>query len=190
MDSSSSPRRPTGVIPAVAKGLEPPNVPEVPAGRVRRSSRRVTAVAAGLTLSWVALALWVRAHVPGVPALDGSLHSWALGHRTTTTIQFARDLSWFGQTDITLPIILLSGFVAAESTRRFGRARAAALLVGLGGLGVVVGLALNGVVAVAAAASTAGLGRSSRWVFLPVRAHDGGHVGCGPGRMVGQQADT
>ena len=81
-----------------------------------------------------------------MPAVDTTIHHWALEHRDTTTIHVARVASWFGQTDIALPLIVVAGLAAAGSTRRFGRLRAAVLLLALGGLGVIVGLQLNRVV--------------------------------------------
>jgi membrane-associated phospholipid phosphatase len=105
--------------------------------------RRAAWLAGGLAAGWAALATWVHSHAPGVPAVDTTVHRWALEHRDTTTIHVARVASWFGQTDIALPLIVVAGLAAAGSTRRFGRLRAALLLLGLGGVGVIVGLQLN-----------------------------------------------
>ena len=94
----------------------------------------------------MALAVWVRMHAPGVPAVDLSLHRWALGQRSRSTIHLAQIASWFGQTDIALPLVVLAALAATASTRRYGRVRAATLLLALGGLGVIVGLELNSLV--------------------------------------------
>ena len=94
-------------------------------------------------MAWASLAVWVRSEAPGVPALDRTIHTWALVHRGAGTIHLARIASWFGQTDVALPLIVLAGLAAAGSARRFGRLRAALLLLALGGLGVIVGLDLN-----------------------------------------------
>ena len=134
---------------------------EVPAHRARGSAgllapsrsaerrptwRRAAWLAGGLTAAWASLAAWVHSHAPGVPAIDANIHQWALEHRDSTTVQIARAASWFGQTDVALPLIVVAGLAAAGSTRRFGRVRASLLLLALGGVGVVVGLQLNRVV--------------------------------------------
>ena len=105
--------------------------------------RRAACLAGGLTVAWVSLSAWVHSHAPGVPTIDVTIHRWAIEHRDSTTIHLAKVASWFGQTDIALPLIVVAGLAAAGSTRRFGRLRAALLLLALGGLGVVVGLQLN-----------------------------------------------
>jgi undecaprenyl-diphosphatase len=108
--------------------------------------RRVLVLAAGLTIAWAGLTAWVRWRAPGVPQVDESVHAWALAHRTPATEALARGVSRLGQTDVALPLVVLAGLAAAGSTRRFGRVRAAVLLLALGGLGVVVGLQLNRIV--------------------------------------------
>ena len=115
------------------------------AGR-RPTWRPAAWLAGGLTAGWVSLSAWVHSQAPGVPAFDESIHQWALEHRNSTTIHLARAASWFGQTDVALPLIVVAGLAAAGSTRRFGRVRASLLLLALGGIGVVVGLQLNRVV--------------------------------------------
>ena len=114
--------------------------------RRRGPRRRVLVLAAGLTVAWVGLAAWVRWRAPGVPQVDETVHAWALAHRTPATEALARGVSWFGQTDVALPLVVLAGLASAGSTRRLGRVRAAVLLLALGGLGVVVGLELNQIV--------------------------------------------
>src|SRR5674476_998631 len=100
---------------------------------VSRPSRvRVATVAAALTAAWIALVVWVNESTPGVPQLDSQLHAWALDHRTDMTIHLAQVVSWFGQTTITLPLIVLGALAATASTRRFGRLRAATLLFAMG----------------------------------------------------------
>src|SRR5665647_3428771 len=115
---------------------EPPSVPspladpgDIAGGSSRtgevmasRPSRvRVAAVAAALTAAWITLVVWVNESTPGVPQVDSQLHAWALDHRTDMTIHLARTVSWFGQTNITLPLVVLGGLAATVSTRRFGR---------------------------------------------------------------------
>jgi membrane-associated phospholipid phosphatase len=124
--------------------MEPaPPSPAVARSAYRSARASVTTVAAGLTIAWIALVVWVNADAPGVPTIDSSLHGWALDHRTDVTIQAARVVSWFGQTTITLPLIFLGALAATASTRRFGRLRAAALLFAMGAVGPAVGLAIN-----------------------------------------------
>jgi len=124
--------------------MEPtPSVPVIARPAYRSARTRVAVVAAGLTIAWIALVVWVNADAPGVPAIDSSLHGWALEHRTVVTIEVARAVSWFGQTTVTLPLVVLGGLAATVSTRRFGRLRAAALLLVMGALGTGVGLAIN-----------------------------------------------
>jgi membrane-associated phospholipid phosphatase len=118
---------------------------EAPAYRPSRV--RVAIVAVALTIAWIALVVWVNESTPGVPRLDSQLHAWALDHRTDVTLQAARVISWFGQTSVTLPLVVLGGLAATASTRRFGRVRAAALLLVMGALGTGVGLEINRVVA-------------------------------------------
>ena len=112
-----------------------------------RSAGRAAArsgVAAGcLAAGLASLVVWTRDAAPGVPGFDRALHAWALHERTTATIGLARGLSWFGQTDVALPLVVLAAVVAAAETRPFARARAGALLVSVGGLGVALGLAIN-----------------------------------------------
>jgi len=141
---------------------EPPSVPrpladpgDIAGGSSRtaevmasRPSRvRVATVAAALTAAWTALVVWVNESTPGVPQLDSQLHAWALDHRTDMTIHLARTVSWFGQTNITLPLVVLGGLAATVSTRRFGRVRAAVLLLVMGSLGTGLGLEINRLVA-------------------------------------------
>jgi len=124
--------------------MEPaPPSPAVARSAYRSARASVTTVAAGLTIAWIALVVWVNADAPGVPTIDSSLHGWALDHRSDVTIQVARVVSWFGQTTITLPLIVLGALAATASTRRFGRLRAATLLFAMGAVGTAVGLAIN-----------------------------------------------
>ena len=110
------------------------------AGRAAmRSGMGAGFLAAGLAC----LVVWTVHEAPGVPLLDSGLHQWALHHRVPATIGLARGLSWFGQTNIALPLVVLAGVAAAVETRRFARVRAGALLVGIGSVGVVIGLGIN-----------------------------------------------
>ena len=68
---------------------------------------------------------------------------WALHHQAPATIGLARGLSWFGQTNVVLPLVILAGVAAAVETRRFARVRAGGLLVGVGSVGVATGLGIN-----------------------------------------------
>lgn len=108
-----------------------------------RSGRRVAALAGGLTIGWASVLQWVRIDAPGVPVVDSDVHAWALDHRTEATIRLARELSWLGQVDVVLPLIIVAAVAVAAGTGAFGRPRAAALLLGLGGLGIAVGLGIN-----------------------------------------------
>jgi membrane-associated phospholipid phosphatase len=110
------------------------------AGRAAvRSAIGAGCLAAGL----VSVIVWTHLEAPGVPRFDSAVHLWALDQRTPVTIGLARGLSWFGQTNIALPLVVLAGIAAAAETRRFARARAGALLVAVGGLGVAIGLGIN-----------------------------------------------
>ena len=101
-------------------------------------------IGAGLLAAGLAcLVVWTSHEAPGVPPFDSGLHQWALHHRAPATIGLAHGLSWFGQTDIALPLVVLSGVAAAVETRRFARVRTGALLVGIGSVGVAIGLGIN-----------------------------------------------
>jgi membrane-associated phospholipid phosphatase len=112
-------------------------------GRAGRVAVRTGIGAGCLAVGLASLVVWTRLEAPGVLRLDSALHQWALDHRTPATIGLARDLSWFGQTNIALPLVVLAGIVAAAETRPFARARSGALLVAVGSLGVAIGLGIN-----------------------------------------------
>lgn len=115
-----------------------------PPGRWRRATRRVAWVAGGLVAAWAALTVAVRAAAPAIPAVDADVHAWALSQRDDVTVEVARVVSWFGQTNVALPLVLVAGIAAAAAgTRAFGRLRAGLVLLGVGALGVVLGLTLN-----------------------------------------------
>jgi membrane-associated phospholipid phosphatase len=111
--------------------------------RAGRAAVRSAIGAGGLAAGLVSVIVWTWHAAPGVPQFDSALHLWALDQRTSVTIGLARGLSWFGQTNIALPLVVLAGIAAAAETRRFARARAGALLVAVGGLGVAIGLEIN-----------------------------------------------
>jgi len=96
-----------------------------------------------LAVGLASLVVWTHHQAPGVPLFDSGLHQWALDHRSPATIGLAQGLSWFGQTNIALPLVVLAGVAAAAETRRFARVRAGALLVGVGSVGVALGLGIN-----------------------------------------------
>ncbi len=122
---------------------ESENLPLKPRRQWNNSWRPVVAVAGGVAVGWILLAVWVRGYTPDVPPPDSAIHEWILQHRTDSTIHIAQISSWFGQTDVALPLIVVAGLAATQSTRRLGRVRAGVLLVSLGGIGVVIGLRLN-----------------------------------------------
>ena len=92
--------------------------------RAGRAAVRSGIGAGCLVAGLVSLIVWTRHEAPGVPRFDSVLHLWALDQRTSVTIGLARGLSWFGQTNIALPLVVLAGIAAAAETRRFARARA------------------------------------------------------------------
>lgn len=111
--------------------------------RADRAAMRSGIGAGCLAAGLVALVLWTHYEAPGAPTFDSGLHQWALHHQTPTTIGLARGLSWFGQTDVALPLVILAGVAAAVETRRFARVRAGGLLVGVGSVGAATGLGIN-----------------------------------------------
>jgi undecaprenyl-diphosphatase len=96
-----------------------------------------------LAVGVASLVVWTHLEAPGVPSFDSVLHQWALDHRSPATIALAHSFSWFGQTNIALPLIVVAGVAAAVETRRSARVRAGALLVGVGSVGVALGLVVN-----------------------------------------------
>ncbi|PVU81185.1 phosphoesterase [Cellulomonas sp. WB94] len=111
--------------------------------RAGRAAMRSGIGAGCLATGLAALVVWTHHEAPGVPQLDSWLHEWALHQRTAATIGLARGFSWFGQTNVALPLVVLAGVAAAVETRRFARVRAGALLVGVGSVGVALGLGIN-----------------------------------------------
>lgn len=111
---------------------------------VRRRTRLVTTLAAaGTTAGWLALATWVASISPEVPGWDQAVHDWAVDSRTGESISIALGVTVLGQTDVALPLVVVAAVAATVSTRRFGRARAAATLLAVGSVGALVGLGLN-----------------------------------------------
>lgn len=93
---------------------------------------------------FVVLAVWISRRGQTVPRIDAAIHSWVLQHRSPRTLTLARTVTWGGVTGVVLPALAAVGVLAAG--RRVGlggRLWAGALLVGVAGVGVFVGLRVN-----------------------------------------------
>jgi len=110
---------------------------------VHRSARAAWVLGASLTAGWVGLLVWVRATAPDLPSIDEDLHDWAVAARTPESIDLANAVSVLGQVNVAVPLAVVGAVLVETSTRRWGRARAGAVMGVVAGAGVLVGLAMN-----------------------------------------------
>ena len=92
-------------------------------------------------LSW-----WVVTSGTHLPVVDLRGHAWALEHRGPVDTAVARVITWGGATVITLPALVLIGAATSRARGALLRLRAGALLAGVAGAGVFVGLQLNALI--------------------------------------------
>lgn len=109
----------------------------------RPSPAVLAAVAAGGGLCFLVLTVWVDRHA-GLPAIDSSVHSWVLEHRTGTSLTLARAVTWGGVTTVVLPALVAVGAIARTGGRDLRRRLGSGmLLAGVASVGVYLGLRVN-----------------------------------------------
>jgi len=102
----------------------------------------VVAVVTGI--SFAVLAIWIARQGSNVPAMDLRIHSWAVAHRSSGSITFARAITWGGVTQVVLPALLVIGALATEGGREWTRRLKSGVFITLvASLGALLGLQIN-----------------------------------------------
>lgn len=116
----------------LAAGEKAPGV-AAPAPAHAPRTRRAWASAALLLLAFLAVTAATRTHA--VSHLDQQLHTWAVAHRSTASVEWARAVTRAGSSVLVLPAVLVGGVLAATGPvlRRLssGALLAAACVLGL-----------------------------------------------------------
>lgn len=96
---------------------------------------------AGFLLLWG----WVASHGSNPPALDTSIHSWVVAHRSAGSLTVARTVTWGGVTYVVLPSLIAVGALAVpRGADLLRRVRSGVVLAGFASVGVYFGLGING----------------------------------------------
>jgi len=120
------------------------SAPKVPQGRTVFSPINSLIVAIIAGISFAVLAIWVVRQGTTVPDMDQRIHTWAMTHRSSGTIRFARAVTWGGVTQVVLPILIVVGALTTEGGQTFTRRLKSGVLITLmASIGAYLGLQIN-----------------------------------------------
>ncbi|HEY5362058.1 MAG TPA: phosphatase PAP2 family protein [Streptosporangiaceae bacterium] len=134
---------PPGTDPAPAAGAAPDPPPATETARVAARPRRAACVCIAAGLLFGLLALWIARRGAAVPAVDTTIHSWALSHRGPDSVAVASAVRWGGVTTVVLPALIVIGAVTASARTLGGRLRSGLLLCLVASAGVYAEILIN-----------------------------------------------